>query len=424
MSETTTVADLKSMIRDELRSGLASVAVEAVEKADDAAKRATADGAPLAAIAKLAQQEAAKRRVDPANDALKGRGLAFTRAVKAMYVAKADSRDVESVVKGWVAQGHQQYADTVEDVRAVRMVNERALSEGNFTAGGALVPASVGEFIELLYPATLAYALGANDLEFNRTIDLGRLNSGATTYYISEGSPITVSQPATGKIGLSAKKLGALVPMSNELLRNPSVTADMLVRNDLLQQIALRRDLSFFRGAGANGEPKGITNWITSANKNASAGTTLANKVADLIQAIRLVDESNVPLLSAGFAFSPRTKWSLASTLDSQGKFVFAEMLASGNLFGFKFGTTTQIPNNLSGSNSEVYFGAFNDAILGRDIGTQLAVEMFPNGTYFDGSAIQSGISNDQSVIRAIEAHDVALRHTNTFSMITGVAWT
>lgn len=419
-----TVKDIEVMIKDQVSRGIADAMVDALKEADGKAKANERAGSPGAAVAELARAAKPAAPV-PSFDPLQGRGLGFARAVKALYVAKADQRPVEDVVRGWAAAGHAHYSDeVVETARAVKVLTERAMSEGSFTAGGALLVPQVGEFIELLYPATIAYALGANPLDFNRQIDLGRLNSGATTYYVSEGSAITISQPAVGKIALVARKLAALVPMSNELLRNPSISADMMVRNDIIAQIALRRDLSFFRGSGVNGEPKGITNWIVAGNKNASAGTTLANKVADLLQAVRLVDESNVPLTSGGWAFSPRTKWALAGTLDSQGRFVFAEMLAAGNLFGFKFGTTTQIPNNLSGSNSEVYFGAFNDAILGRDTGTGLAVELFPNGTYYDGSAIQSGISNDQSVIRAMEGHDVALRHTNTFSMITGVAWT
>lgn len=414
--QTMTRQDLESVIADSLRKELASKAVDAVRQADEEAQRA----APGGAIASLMQQERAKAApVSPRNDPYQGRGLPFARAVKARVVAEAEHRDVESVVKQWIGEGHRHYQGTVEDVRAIR-----ALAEGTFTAGGALQVPALGEFIELLYPATVAYAMGANDLEFNRTIQLGRLNSGATAYYTSEGSPITVSQPAFGAITLTARKVAALVPLSNELLRNPSITADMIVRNDILQQIALKRDYSFFRGAGANGEPKGVKNWIVSGNSNASAGTTLANKVADLMQAIRLVDESNVPLTSGGFVFSPRTKWALAGTLDSQGRFVFADMLASGSLFGFKYMTSTQIPNNLSGSNSEVYFGAFNDSILGRDTGTPLSAELFPNGAYYDGSTVQAGISTDQSVVRAMEGHDVALRHTNTFSMVTGVAWT
>lgn len=420
-----TVKDIEVMIKDQVSRGIADAMVDALKEADGKAKANERAGTPTAALTELARDTNRQPAVDPANDPLKGRGLAFARAIKALHVAQVTNRDVADVVKGWVDAGHAHYANTADDARAVKAWSVRAMGEGVFTAGGALLVPAVGEFIELLYPQTLAYALGANPLSFPGQIDLGRLNAGATAYYVAEGATITVSQPSLGKISLTKRKLAAIVPMSNELLRNPSVSADMLVRNDLLAQIALKRDYAFFRGSGVSGEPKGVKNWIAAGNSFASTGTSTAQKIADLTKAIRLVDESNVPLSSGAFAFSPRTKWALAATLDGQTRFVFAEMLAAGNLFGFKFGASTQIPNTLGGgSDSEVYFGAFNDAILGTDSATGLTVELFPNGTYYDGSAIQSGISNDQSVIRAMEAHDVALRHTNTFALITGVAWT
>jgi HK97 family phage major capsid protein len=420
-----TVSDLRSMIKDELSGAVKSIALESAERAADSAKKAERDGNPTAALAAMARGSEAPPPSDPANDPLKGKGLAFVRAVKALFSAQTSHRDVGDVVKGWVDAGHRHYTGTADDARAVHDWSVRALGEGTFTGGGALLTPAVGEFIELLYPQTVAYALGANPLSFPGQIDLGRMNSGATAAYVSEGATISVSQPAFGKITLTKRKLAAVVPVSNELLRNPSISADMLVRADLLQQIALKRDLMFFRGTGSNGEPKGVKNWIVAGNTFASAGTTTANKIADLLKMIRLVDESNVPLTAGGWVFSPRSFWALVATLDAQTRFVFADMLAQGQLFGFKFGKTTQIPNTLGGgSDTEVYFGAFNDAILGTDSATGLAVELFPNGSYHDGTAVQSGVSNDQSVIRAIEANDVALRHNNTFSVLTGVQWT
>ena len=97
--------------------------------------------------------------------------------------------------------------------------------------------------------------------------------------------------------------------------------------------MAVRRDLSFFRGAGDTFQPKGLNKFINSNNQFASAGTTTANKVADLVKAIRLVDESNVIgryNVMPGFAMSPRSKWSIFASLDSNSNLTFAAMLARG----------------------------------------------------------------------------------------------
>lgn len=430
--------DLKSFIRDSVRASLAEGMTVSVDKATEAADRAKREGSHLDMLARIvagASEEARAGGNYPRaivdmrlgtiiTDPHKGRGLELARAVKAMLVGKMENRDAKDVAQSWFKAGHRHYepvADTIEPIK-------RAMSESVAASGGLLVAPQIGEFIELLYAVTLAYRLGARDYEFNRQVDFGKMTAGVTAYYGGELALMVPSTPSVGQVKMSAKKAYAITLLSNEILRNPSVSSDALVRDDMLKAIALKRDSSFYRGTGTEYAPKGWKNWIKSANKNGQSGTALANKVSDLIKAISLVDESNIDLeMNRGaFAMAPRSKWALAATLDSQGNFVFAAMLASGQLFGFPIGTTTQIPTNLGGgtNESEIYFGVHNDVFLGRDSTQPLQVEVFPNGAVHDGSAVVSGISTDQSAIRALEAHDVAARHDNTGAMVTGVTWT
>jgi HK97 family phage major capsid protein len=322
-----------------------------------------------------------------------------------------------------LAKTDKSYQATVDFIESKTEL--RAMSASSMTAGGALIPPELAaELVELLYARTVVMGLGARTMDFTSSINLGKINSGATVYYVGEAANITPSQPGFGELRMTGKKAAALVSVTNELLRNPSVGADTIVRDDLLQAMALRRDLSALRGTGDSGQPKGITKFINASNVFNSTGTTTAQKVADLTKAIRLVDESNVPLDSGGWCMSPRSKWSLFATLDANSNFVFAAQLAMGMLLGFPARSTTQVPNNLGGgSDSEVYFGAWNDLIIGFDKTTPMQVEAFPNGAYFDGAAVVSGISNDTTPIRLMEAHDVLARHDNTFARIDAVGW-
>lgn len=405
--------ELKSVIRDSVSATLAEKATTAVDVAAEAARQAKAEGRDL--LGELRNQ--AEKPVAKLGDE---RGLGLARAVKAQLVGKATSRDAKDVAHAWAKEGHRHYAAVADSLA------ERGMAEGSFSAGGSLVPSpAMGDFIELTYARTLALELGARRIDINRAMDLGKMSAGATVYYVDEATNITPSQPTTGKVSLSAKKAAAIVPMSNELLRNPSVGADALVRDDLVRAMANRRDLSFFRGTGASGQPRGMLYWRDSGNTDGQGGTTVADKVADLIQMIRMVDESNVGLERAAFVMAPRTKWGLASTYDATSGLIFASMLASGTLFGFPVGATTAIPKNLGGggAESEIHFGAFDDAIMAFDSATPTTVEVFPNGTFHDGSGLVSGISSDQSVVRIIEAHDVALRHANAWATLTAVTW-
>lgn len=430
MTAAVTPADLEKLVRDTINKVDADKAVGNMQRAQDAGERIMLDGGGIEALVRLARESDRPQRaqVDAATgvvafDPYKGRGLGFVRFVRSIVMMQVDKKTLIDTARD-LAKADRSYQSTVDFIESRQEL--RAMSVSSLTAGGALIPPELAaELVELLYARTVVLGLGARTLEFSSSINLGRMNSGATVYYVGEGSNITPSQPGFGELRMTGKKAAAIVPVTNELLRNPSVGADTIIRDDLLQAMALRRDLSALRGTGDTNQPKGLTKWINSSNVFNSTGTSTAQKVADLTKAIRLVDESNIPLDSGGWAMSPRSKWALFATLDNNSNFVFAAQLAMGMLLGFPTRSTTQIPNNLGGgSDSEVYFAAWNDLIMGFDRTTPMQVEAFPNGAYFDGSAVVSGISTDTTPIRLLEGHDVIMRHDNTAARIDAVAWT
>jgi HK97 family phage major capsid protein len=424
-----TAADLEKIIRDTVNKVDADRAAANMQRAQEDGERALKDGG-IEALVRLVRDVNAVPRATVqegvvVSDPFKGKGLRAARFFRCAALAAESKRKVSDVAKTIAIREDV----TAEDKRAygelAALLEERALQSNVMTGGGALVPPELAaELVELLYARTVVLALGARTLEFTSSINLGKMNSGATVSYVGELGNIVPSQPGFGELRMTGRKASSLVAVTNELLRNPSVSADTIIRDDLLQAMALRRDLSALRGTGDTFQPKGITKFIAAGNVFNSTGTTTAQKVADLTKAIRLVDESNVPLDSGGWAVSPRTKWGLFATLDANSNFVFAMQLAMGMLLGFPLKTTTQIPNNLGGgTDSELYFGAWNDLIVGFDRATPMQVEAFPNGAYHDGSAVVSGISNDSTPVRMLEGHDIIARHDNTFARIDQVAW-
>ena len=74
---------------------------------------------------------------------------------------------------------------------------------------------------------------------------LPRQASPATASYGTENSQIAASQQSLKQIVASFKKLTALVPISNDLMRYADPAIDAMVRDDLVEVIALREDLAF-----------------------------------------------------------------------------------------------------------------------------------------------------------------------------------
>ena len=423
------IKDLKSIIKDSVEGALADKMVDAEKETRAAFDAALKKGDPefMSKLRGFITGEGAKPSAERVRDfrvetdPLKGKGLAFARAVRCIARAKqiGGATTPQDVARQFAKSGNPGYEH-------VAPVLERALEAGNLSGAGVLIPEVLAdEVIELLYAQTVASKLGARDMAFNGTVALGRLNQGASVSYVGEEQNIVPSQPQFGAVKLTGKKAAGLVPFTNDFLKLASPGADAIIRDDLLQAMALRRDLSFYRGTGSEAQPKGVYQWVAPGQRFNQTGTALANVVADYIQMCRLVDESNIPgLESAAYVMAPRTAWALAKMLDGQGNFVFLPMIMAGNLFGFRIGKTTQIPTNLSGSQSEVYFGVHSDVILGRDTSRPLEVEMQPNGAYFNGTQVVAGFSNDTTPVRIIESHDVAARHNNSFAVLEAVTLT
>ncbi len=300
----------------------------------------------------------------------------------------------------------------------------KAMSLSDFAAGGALVPEEFSqEVIGLLYPALTVSSLGADVVPMpNGQLTIPYLDTGVTAYYVGELQNITPSQQVVGQIQLSAKKLAAVVPVSNDLLKTGSARADAMIQKDLINRLRVRADLAFLRGTGASGEPRGVRNFAIAGNIFAQSGLTLADKVTDLGKMQRVIQENDVQIEGGGYIMAPRTSWALKNTVDALGNFIFLKGMEAGMLMGQGFRESTAVPINLSGSNSEIVFGAFAHVIIG-DTET-IEVSVHPDGAYHDGSNVQSGVSQDSTPVRAIARHDLACRYRGKeISVITGTTW-
>src|SRR6185295_4625786 len=136
------------------------------------------------------------------------------------------------------------------------------------------------------------------------------------------------TQLTVGQIALTFKKLTALVPASNDLLRYAgpgAANADAMIRDDVVRAIAQRENQAFLTDDGTIATPKGILNWAVAANQANSAGTTLANMVTDLGTAILALMNNNIPEGRWAWIMSPRNWNSLMTIQNANGFFVFRD---------------------------------------------------------------------------------------------------
>lgn len=303
---------------------------------------------------------------------------------------------------------------------------ERALTASNLTSAGFLIPEVISnEFIELLRPASIVRSFGPSLAPMtNGAFSMRKALTGTTASYIGENKPIPVTGVSGGFVKLSAKKLAALVPISNDLLRyEGGLSADTWVRNDLTRSISQKEDISFIRSTGSEFSPRGFRWLVNAANVVAYTGDgSLANVTLQLGLLWLKLRNANTPMVNPGLILSPRTEYYLMNLRDGNGNFAFrAEMLA-GKLFMTPYKVTTQIPENLGGGGNatEIILADFDDIVIG-DV-PAIQVETSGEASYVDETgATVSAFQNDQTLIRMIVEHDINTKRDTSIAVLTGV---
>ncbi|WP_434300607.1 phage major capsid protein [Corallococcus exiguus] len=344
-----------------------------------------------------------------------GTGLNLIRYVKAKAVARMDGRNVVDVLKGWGDE-----------------VVSKALSQGNYSGMGSLVhPQFASEFIELLRHKAVVRQAGARVIPIGASLTFDRQSSTGTAFYGSETSTIQESEPGTDAVSLSEKKLTALTAVPNDLIRNASINAEEFIRNDLLNVMALREDMAFLRGSGTQLEPRGIRNQVDAAHVYAetvaTAGApTLGEMKKELNKAKKKLKKANVPMVQPVWLMSPNAETAILDAPGPGGEGTNAlerEMVERGTLRNVPFFVTNQIPETLgSGKNcSELYLVDMAEVLIGESMA--LEIDVFPNGSFTRGGQVVSGISTDQTVLRAITKHDLAMRHRLSGVVVKDLSW-
>lgn len=301
----------------------------------------------------------------------------------------------------------------------------KALSSSIAGDGGVLVQGQyANDVIELLRAESVVRSLQPLMVPMDSgTFTMPKHTAGASSTWIGENQNVAKTQPGFGEVKLTAKKLGALVPISNDLLRRNVINADGIVRDDLVAELAISSDAAFIRADGTGAAPKGLLYQAQAANIVAMTATPdLAKVTSDLLKAIERLENSNVKLRRAGWIIAPRVKRYLMELRDGNGNFAFKDEMSGGKLFGYPFRSTTSVPTNLGGgTESEVYFADFADVVIGETTGVMLDVSS--EAAYHDGSNVVAAFSLDQSVIRAIIEVDLGMRHAESVTVIDEVTW-
>ena len=298
----------------------------------------------------------------------------------------------------------------------------KALTVSNPSEGGFAVPEVLSsDIIQVLYPKLAYSKLGSRRIDMpNGNLTLPRFNVRASSGYIGEAAKAADTKPILGALKGSAKKLAALIPISNDLIRGANPSFDAFVRDDLIMSLQLARDYAAFYGPGTASSPAGIDTQLTSAESIGSASTVFT---ADTPASMKgLLMAKDVPGISMGWAFNGY-HWSwLYNLKTSTGAYIFRDEMNAGKLLGDPFVVCNQIySDNLAGGTAptssnygDMFYGDWSEFIEFVQLDMELMASKEASYVNSDGNTV-SAMQQDMTVLRALSLHDFGLRHKESF---------
>lgn len=154
-----------------------------------------------------------------------------------------------------------------------------ALAKRDFTLSGTssytvATDLLAGEFIDLLRTKSVLGAAGVRFLTgLVGNVAIPKMTAGASGYWVAESGTITESQPTLGQVTGSPHTCGVMTDISRRLILQSTPSAEMLVRDEIIERIIRTVQIAVFAGTGADGEPSAITNATGINNPSVTQGT-------------------------------------------------------------------------------------------------------------------------------------------------------
>ena len=251
-------------------------------------------------------------------------GIMFVRTLAARYAGFKHHVNPAD----W-AKSH--FPDTPE----VELVLRAAVAPGTttnptFAAPLALPQIMASEFVELLRAATIIDRLGLRRVPFNVTIP--RQTSDPTAAWVGEAGVKPVSAGAFDSLTLLFNKVAGIVPMTEELMRFSTPSAEMLVRDALIAAITFLVDRDFLDPTKAEVvgvSPASVTNGVTPI---VPSGTTADAMRDDLARLLGAYASANMGLAGLKLVMTSTQAIKFALMRNALGQKEFPDMSVSGGV--------------------------------------------------------------------------------------------
>jgi HK97 family phage major capsid protein len=191
----------------------------------------------------------------------------------------------------------------------------------------------MGDFVEFLYSMTVFDKLGLREVPANITIK-GQ-DGAATGFWVGQSKSIPATTADFSTVNLTPLKVAAIAVTSNELLRDSSPAAELLVRDSLAEASAQRVDNTFLSNAAASSgvSPAGILNGVTALGSNGQDDAAVREDLKELLAPFIT---AKIPTSGISLVMHPNLAVSIGLIANALGQDAFPNINADGgSLRGF-----------------------------------------------------------------------------------------
>lgn|GEM_PF-6505997 len=286
---------------------------------------------------------------------------------------------------------------------------QKDLESGIPSAGGFTIPTVLSpDIIRVLYNQTILDRVGAVKIPMpNGNMRMSRMDVSSSVFWGNELPSGNNTQPTFGDASLSAKKMTAIVPVSNSLLRYNAVGIDSWISQDLQEKARIGLDVALLYGTGTGGQPLGLANVpgiLTVGNYAGAFGLTTPNDMRAKLRA------ANVPMINPRWILHPVGEGNILDLAFSSGPFAWAnEMATRQSLTGVPYITSASVQTYSSGASRDYWLIDFSEVLWG--VGYDLSLEISREGSYVNGGVTYSAFQRDETLIRLVCEHDFNVKH-------------
>ena len=279
-----------------------------------------------------------------------------------------------------------------------------------------------GDFIKYLYGKTLFDILPLRSVPSR--VHVKGQDGASTGFWVGESKSIPVTTADFSDVELTPLKVGAIAVMSNELILSSSPSAEMMVRDSLVEALSQKVDTTFFGTAAASpgAYPAGILNGLTA---NTSSGTDADAVRDDLAGLVEYFDTLKYDPAGLGIVTTTTIGNQIQLLTNAFGQPEFPSMgIGGGSIRGYRAYTGHNV------GTGDLIMMSFSDIWKIGDSGVRVDTNPFASITMSDapagasdtpgdaGTKTVSMFQTDSTAIRVIRNINYAKRRSTAVAYI------